>query len=317
MPSYLINFLFGTLILLFATQYFIKQAEKLSKIFKLSPLIIGLTVVALGTSFPELSVSTISVINKDPGLAFGNIIGSNIINILLILAVGILVGKLRIGTSKTQRNGVLLVILTLLFILLQKLSTLNTISSTVSGIILLVLAFLFTILEYRWGVFGRVHEDRMYIDTSGTQKINALVLVKILVAILGICAGGLLLVSSIENISIATGYSTTILGLTLTAIVTSLPELFATITSQRDDEGKMTTGNIIGSNIYNLLFIGGIISIASDSLTISLNETIFLVFSTILFALIIKVYSGKIIPKWVGLMLIGMFLIYIYSLTLR
>jgi cation:H+ antiporter len=308
----IILFILGTLILLVSTQTFIKQAEKLSKIIKLSPLIIGLTVVALGTSFPELSVSTISALRQDTGLALGNIIGSNIVNIFLVLAVGILVGKLRIGTSKTQRNGILLIILTFLFIILQKID----LPGIYVGLALFILAISFTVLEYKWGVFGRVHEDKMYISTIN-YKFKFKHLIVMIFSLIGVCSGGLLLVSSVEYISFISGISTTFLGLTLTATVTSLPELFATITSQRDDEGKMTIGNIIGSNIYNLLFIGGIVSLVSQSSFIPLREVVFLSVSTIVFALIIKIYSGKVVPKWVGILLISFFLIYLYSLTLK
>jgi cation:H+ antiporter len=260
----------------------------------------------------------ISVINKDGGLAIGNIIGANIFNASLVFAVGILIGKLKIGTSKTQRNALIVVLMTLIFITLQKFSTLHIIPNIVLGSILIVLAILFTVVQYRWGVIGRTNEDKQYVDSSKqTKKFNVLVTLKLLTVLTGICVGGLLLVDAVESISLATGYSTTILGLTLTALVTTFPELLTTITSQRDKEEKITTGNIIGSNVYNLLLIGGLITITSDSSTISLKETFFLVLVTVFFALIIRIYSGKVIPKWIGFILIGVFLTYIYFMSLK
>lgn len=314
MFTYALKFFIGTIILTFSTQIFIKLAKKLSKILRISPLIIGLTVVSLGTTFPELAVSTIAAINKDLGFATGNIIGSNIINIFLVLAVGVLIGNLRIGTAKTQRNGMLLLLMTLLFIFFQKVR----ISSLLSGSILIFSALIFIALEYKWGIFGRTHEDKAYIESSKHLRFHFKTLLILVLSIFGISLGGLLLVSSVEGLSVITGYSTTVFGLTLTAITTSLPELFSIITSQRDNEGKIAIGNILGSNLYNLLFIGGIISIiASSALNVSSPELLMLLFATVCFVAIIKVYNGKVVPKWVGILLLGMFVAYIYILSLK
>ena len=101
------------------------------------------------------------------------------------------------------------------------------------------------------------------------------------ILIVGIIIGGVLLVTSVEGISIVTGYSTTVLGLSLTAIVTSLPELLTTIFSQEEDQEKITIGNIIGSNIYNLLFIGGLVTIFSPKITIPVGDWVWFLTSPI------------------------------------
>src|SRR3989338_9680485 len=115
MPEILIALTSGIVLLLFSTKTLIKLSEVLSKSFKLSPLIIGMTVVAIGTSLPELSVSAIASARQDYSFAVGNIIGSNIVNILLVFSVGVLIGNLRIGTTKTPRNALILLLFTFLY----------------------------------------------------------------------------------------------------------------------------------------------------------------------------------------------------------
>ncbi|OGM24662.1 hypothetical protein A3D00_00300 [Candidatus Woesebacteria bacterium RIFCSPHIGHO2_02_FULL_38_9] len=309
MSDLLTRFCVGIFLLLLSTHYFVDFAKKISNALKISPLIIGTTLVALGTSLPELSVSLVAVFKNDFGLAFGNIIGSNVANILLVLPVGIIIGKLRIGTKKTQINAYLLLITTGIFIFSQKAGY-----PSLSGILLITLAILVTFLEYKWAVFGQTHEDKSQFKNYKKLHLGAASLVFTVISLLGIISGGYLIVSSVENISLATGLSTTFLGLTLTAIVTSLPELLTTIFSQEEDQEKITIGNIIGSNIYNLLFIGGLITLFSPTKNLLIGDLIWLIITTIFFVYILKHYKGKPVPRRIGALLLLVFIIYLYSL---
>lgn len=305
----LLKFGIGLVVLLFSTQRLVKLAEKISRMLRISPLIIGTTIVALGTSLPELVVSAISALRNDVGLAMGNIIGSNIVNVLMVLPVGIFIGKMRIGTTKTQQNILILLGATAIFYLTQYMG----ISKPVSGIFLIGLALLVSIMEYQLGVFGRDHEDLKQFKTLKNGKLSLSIMVFGLILILGIIGGGFLVVDSVETISIITGISTTILGLTLTAVATSLPELLTTIFSQNGNQEKITVGNILGSNIYNLLLIGGIIMLFPSTIVIPLKEWVWLAIATIGFVLILRYYSGKRPSKWSGVMLILLFIIYLLS----
>lgn len=285
--------------LLFATRIFIKLVERISQRLKLSPLIIGTTVVAIGTSLPELVVSGASLIRGNLGLAWGNIVGSNIVNVLLVFPVGIMMGKLRIGSTKTQRNILILFGATAVFMILQMWVK----SGLVAGIILLVMAVLVTIEEYLWGVDGRKHEDAKRFKHQAVEKLRTVDIIQ-LIFILGLIAlGGVMTVKSIDGISLVTGYSTTILGLTLTAIATSLPELMTTIFSQEEHQDKVIIGNIMGSNLYNLLLIGGLITLFSVPQALAGQEVVWLGLSTLVFGLILHRYGGKSVPWWVGLVL--------------
>ncbi len=301
----ILYFIIGLFLLLFATEIFVKMAQKISLAFCISPFIVGVTIVAVGTSLPELSVSLIAALKKDTGLALGNIIGSNITNIFLVLPVGILLGKIRVGTIKTQRNSFLLLLSTLLFI-----SVMTAFHfPPMAGLLLLISAALFTGGEYFWGIAGRNIEDKQRFSFQDT--------VMFLISLVGILLGGTMLVNSVESISTYTGITTTVLGLSLTAIATSMPELLTTIFSLRKKEDKMTLGNIIGSNIYNLLLIGGIIALSTPIVFIPGSDWIILLIATISLASVIFIYKGKLIPKKFGLIFLLFFFVYIWSLYLK
>lgn len=302
-------FCVGIIILLFSTQKLVKIAEKLSHILRISPLIIGITIVAIGTSLPELAVSLVSASKNDLGLAMGNIIGSNITNILMVLPIGILLGKMRIGKTKTQRNIVFLLGITALFILFQFIS----VPKIIVGIILICLSLIITYVEYHYGVLGRKKEDSKQFKVETKEKFKFIDMVFGLILILGIICGSILVVNSVEAISTLSGLSTTILGLTLTAVATSLPELLTTIFSQQDNQEKITVGNILGSNIYNLLLIGGIIMFFPTNTAIAVKEWMWLTISTIVFLVILKTYKGKTPSMWIGVVLIILFITYIIT----
>ena len=137
----------------------------------------------------------------------------------------------------------------------------------------------------------------------------------LLFSLVGVTVGGLLVVSGIEGFASISGYSTTVLGLTITGIATSLPDVFTSVTSQKNDEDKLTLGHIMGGSLYNLLFIGGIVEIVGGNPGINNLEAIFLMSCVGLFFLIIKFYKGKDIPKWVGIALLILFFIYMYLLS--
>lgn len=310
MTFILLKLIVGIVVLLLSTRGLVRLSQKLAKHFKISPLVLGITLVALGTSLPELAVSGIAAVKGDSGLALGNIVGSNISNIFLVFPVGILFGRMRIGTTKTQRNIAILMAITFLFFVLH----LFPINHYFVGAILLVITVGLTIMEYRWAVRGRDHEDASKIshDTVPSfTRIDALLLLNSLASII---AGGYLTVSATEGLSALTGYSTTTLGLSLTAVATSLPELLTTIFAQEEHQEKLTMGNVIGSNLYNLALIGGFTNLVTipESLT-SFSWMVFVTSAGIIFV-IVKYYSGNKVPRWIAGSLLLCLLGYLYFL---
>lgn len=302
----LLIFLTGIIILLISTRIFVNAATKISFYLRISPLIIGATVVALGTSLPELTVSIFAILRGDVGLAAGNIIGSNIANILLVFPIGILFGSIRIGTTKTQRNGIMLLAATVLFFIFYK-----YFASPIAGAILIGFAVMFTIKEYQWGIVGRLHEDLARFDFLKKKKFEVKAFILLPVSIIGVIIGGFLTVFSVEAIALETGFSTTILGFTLTSIATSLPEIFITVISEKKGEDKMVIGNIIGSNIYNLMLIGGIILLFASAKTISLFEWSAFIVSAFILYFLIFFYKGRSIRKLAGIILLILFTVYL------
>lgn len=306
-------FILGLLILLPSTSLLIRISKQLANKFHVSPLIAGITIVALGTSVPELAVSTTAVINNDYGLAIGNIIGSNISNVLLVFPIGILIGKMRIGTTKTQKTISLLTLVSFIFLIL----TFFKVNSVFSGIVLIGLGVLFTILEYSWGKEGWLHEDIEKIRSRLThsQNFTFASFITLIFSLIGVTLGGLIIVSSVENISTLSGYSTTILGLSLTAVATSLPELLATIFSQNTRDEKLALGDIIGSNMYNLTIIGGIAAFFSHKIDLVLTDWVWFIFCTFTLFSTIKIFKNTVVPKSVGIILLSLFCLYLYLLS--
>lgn len=310
-----VYFLVGLLILLISTNYFVKYSKLLAFRLKLSPLVVGILIVGLGTSLPELAVSTTAAVNNDYGLALGNIIGSNISNILLVLPVGIIIGKLRIGTTKTPRSVILLMGISFLYFILH----IYNVTPLVAGILLLITGAAVTVYEYKWGVEGSTHEDLVSIRAMhfGNKKFTVLTALLFTACLIGITFGGLIIVDATENLSKLLGYSTTILGLSLTAVSTSFPELFTTVFSQGEDEEKLTLGNIIGSNIYNLTLIGGISVFFSQNTRLPGVEWLWFIGTALLILSVVMVFKGKNVPKSIGIVLVSLFLAYLYFLTYK
>jgi len=291
-------FIAGVIILLFSANEFVKQSILFSSKLRLSPLIIGTTIVAVGTSIPELVVSLISASKGDVGLGLGNIVGSNIVNILLILGLAVIFGKIRVGTTKTQKNTLIMAGVTALFIFLHFLK-----EPIISGAILISAFLFFSIMEFYWGVDGRHHEDIVKIRNLAKRYKGVNVWLFVL-ALLGVIGGGFITVVQAENISALLGLSTTVFGLLVTATATSMPELAVTIISQRKGQEKMALGNLIGSNICNLGLIGGLLYLFYGQPDLGIMVWVFLIGSTLLSFLIVTQFSGKVIPRWVGALLL-------------
>lgn len=306
-------FLGGLLVLLIATSQLIRLATKLAYFLRLSPLIIGITVVAIGTSLPELAVSTIASVRGDFGLAVGNIIGSNIINVLLVLALGITTSEIRVGTTKTQRN---IFFLTLLSAIYLAMIWLQMPAYLVAGC-LLGLGLLFTIMEYVWGVAGRKLEDRIWLKFHKETRLTGGDLIVLSLCLGLIFVGGYAVVVAVKEIALITGVSTNILGLSVTAVATSLPEILTTVMSSRQKQGKLLLGNIIGSNVYNLVLIGGIASLWLKNYRLPFVDAQFFVLATLVFYGLLVFYKGKVIPRFIGVGLLAVCASYFLSLYSR
>ena len=299
--------------LVFSANFLVSHAKKISAVFKLSPLIVGATVVAFGTSMPELSVTISSIIQKVPSLSMGDVIGSNIANVCLVLGITLTFFPIRVGTEKTQRNNLIILLLTACFISFYFIP-LGLRRYLAFG--LLSFYIFFIVMEFIWGEEGRTHEDKKAI--SKMKKVENLPLKYILgmfISLVGLAVSSKYLVSSAVSISDIIGLESEIIGLTVIAIGTSLPELSTSIISGINKEEKLLFGHIQGSNILNLSVLGALLLMISDirgeSHEISL---IFLALATLIISLVTKVYSGKNIPRIFGVFLILLYISYLHFL---
>lgn len=239
----------GFVMLMKGADWFVEGASHLALHFRIPQIVIGLTVVAFGTSAPEAAISITSALKNSNDLAIGNIIGSNIINVLLILGVVGLITQLKVKKTTYNYEIPFVLMITLLMLILSKWDqSLNRFD----GMILLVCFGLFFV--YLIYMAKRQKEDDQEVMIHSLAKI----VVFLLLGIVGILAGSHLTINAAEKIAVALGISKRIVGLTVVAFGTSLPELVTSLVAACKQNDDLSVGNIIGSNIFNILFILGI-----------------------------------------------------------
>ena len=248
----------GLVLLVAGAEFLVKGASRIAAILQISPLIIGLTIVAYGTSAPEMFVSTMSSFSGQGDIAMGNVVGSNICNVLLILGLSALVAPL-IVTKQIIRSDVPIMIgvsaLLLIFCLDGQLSR-------VDGLILLVGGVTYTLsLIYQSSKQKRT-QDEFAEEYSFEDPITPSLWVKNIAFIIGglalLLLGSRWLVDSAVTIAEAFGVNELLIGLTIVAIGTSLPELATSVVASFRGERDIAVGNVLGSNIFNILVVLGV-----------------------------------------------------------
>jgi len=258
----------GLVLLLLGGYVLVRGASGLASSFGVSPIVIGLTVVAFGTSAPELAVNVTAAATGSGGLAFGNVVGSNLANLGLILGVSALLRPLAIEGRIVVREIPLMLLATAAVAVLGVDSQLRLRPGTferADGVMLLLVfcVFLYTAV-------GDVVRQRMTdpvveqaqeaADTPEPKRRRALNTLLVLLGLAGLFLGGELTVSGASSLARAAGLSETVVGLTVVAVGTSLPELATSIIAGRRGQVDIAVGNVVGSNIFNLLFVLGVSS---------------------------------------------------------
>jgi cation:H+ antiporter len=259
LPSLL--FFVGLLILYFGAEGLVQGASSVALQYGIKPVVVGLTVVALGTSMPEFLVNLFAVVADESPLALGNIIGSNISNIALILGTSALVLPLTVTPEILKREYPVMLGVMVLFYLMALDGQIGTLDGL--GMVALLVAlggFLLydTHQTDTAAVLDQIEGDLEGADPGMSGPKKALYL---LGGIAGLALGAHLMVDSAVQIASALGIATGIIGLTAVALGTSLPELAASMVSAAKSESDMSVGNVMGSNMLNVLFVVGIISI--------------------------------------------------------
>jgi len=315
----------GITLLLGGGEFMVRGAAALAKAVGISPLIIGLTVVAFGTSAPELAVNMIAAVNGNGDISFGNIIGSNIANIGLIIGVTALIKPLEIHSSVITRELPMMLLATAAAVIMGLDHLLRgTVSfyDRADGLLLLLLFCIFIhytvseVLRQR-----RFHSDALFKEAEelgredGDDKIgrNIFLTVAGMVALVG---GGRLTVDAAVALALAFQVPKVLIGLTLVALGTSLPELVTSVIATYRGQTDIAVGNVVGSNIFNLLFVMGMSS-TTKAIPIPASGVLDLLVMAFLSLLLLPftITHKKRIVRWEGAVLLAIYLAYTGWLT--
>ncbi|GIR74777.1 MAG: sodium:calcium antiporter [Prochlorococcus sp.] len=311
--DFLINFLglvASLAVLIWGADKFVDNSSLIAKKIGVSELTIGLTIVALGTSAPEIFVGISSVLNNSESIAMGAVVGSNISNIALIFGVSCIgISFLPKKTPIIQLMPFLVAALILGYVLID----LNV--SKFDGILLL-LSFCYFLY-----VINANRNTQTLIDEQ-QDKNNSITLIFLAIGLISLIFGSRYAVIYAEKIAILLNISELIIGLTIIAIGTSLPELAATISAVLKKKTDMVVGNVIGSNVLNITLVVPIIgffsSVQLDQVLLSRDYTI-MISATIVFMLVVLFYSNKVFSvnaiRLIGILFVGSYILYLLSLS--
>ena len=301
----------GFVILIKGADVFVDGASSLARNFKLPTILIGLTIVAFGTSAPELAVSIQSILKGSGDIVLGNVIGSNILNILLIVGVSTMFHSLTVKNNTVKKELPITLLLSTLFIVLLNDSVFGLGENNLSrqdGIILLLF---FTVFLY---YLLTIMKNNKETDKNEEEEIKYSIpksIIFIVLGMVGIIFGSDFVVDGASNIASALGISEKMIALTIVALGTSLPELVTSVTATRKGEYDIAIGNVVGSNIFNICTVIGLpVTFVGGINHINFNLVDLAVLFTAVFMLFIFSLKDRKIEKKEGFVLLSLFLVY-------
>ena len=270
----LLPLLGGLVLLVIGGELLVRGAVRVAVRLGVSPLVIGLTLVGFGTSTPELVTSVQAALGGSPGIAYGNIVGSNIANILLILGASALITPILVTSGALRRDSGVMVAVAVLFAALAAVMPLGVL---VGAVFLAGLAT-YVYLAFRQERAQQADHGAAYDKSLAAQEADPAlvpsaapgqpVALSLAIAVAGlglVVVGGYLLVDGAVGLARSFGVSETVIGLTIVAVGTSLPELVTSVMAAIRKESEVAFGNIVGSNIYNILGIGGMTALIAPT----------------------------------------------------
>ena len=299
----ILQFSLGTILLYFGADYLILGSKSIASKFKIPPIVVGITLVAFGTSLPELIVSIIAILKGESGIVIGNVVGSNIANIGLVLGVTAILTPIIFSFKKISFDIYFLIVVTLLPLLFIYLGEL---------VLWQGICFLLLLGGYCWHLFNKDHEyDENHSDENLSHGLT--ISIKIIFGIIGLGFGAHIFVLGAKGIAIALGVSSLVIGMSIVALGTSLPELAASLAAAKHNEKDFVIGNIIGSNIMNIIAVLGftlLIHPISVEFTEVFMQGIFMVTLTLGLFFILK-FRGGITKSSAGILLL-IYIIFLY-----
>tara|TARA_B100000780_G_scaffold269308_1_gene227996 strand:- start:444 stop:1379 length:936 start_codon:yes stop_codon:yes gene_type:complete len=299
---------FGLLIL--GGNWLLKSAISISLRLQIPKIIIGMTVVSFATSAPELIVSIKAALNGYPDLALGNVVGSNIANLAFVLGITLLIAKIDVQKSFFTINWLVMIIASLLlcFFLLN-----DYVISTIEGVFLFL--FLTIFLIYLLKFQKQVVEEELSEDIISLSKLKTLVF--LIIGSVGLWGGSEFLIKGATNLALDFGVSERIIGITIVSVGTSIPELTASIIAVLKKEKAISLGNLVGSNIFNILAVVGITSIitpitASDS-TLYTHDIYWMLGVSLLLPMLVFMPKKMQLDQKSGILLLLLYGVFLYQ----
>ena len=311
----------GFVLLIKGADFFVEGASSVAKMLKVPSLIIGMTIVAMGTSLPETSVSIAASMNNQNTLAVSNVVGSNIFNLMVVLGVCAVITELKVSKDVLKRDYPFSV---LCAILLLVAGVIGMTLGRRDGIIFLVIfaVFIFYLIKSALDArkSGEISEKEREMNEE-MEEMEDLPVWKCILYIVGgaiaIKYGGDWVVDSASVIATSFGISATLVGLTICSVGTSLPELVTSIVAARKNELDMAVGNVVGSNVFNILMVLGIAATVSPIAFLTENIidiVVLLVFSLITWVLCV---TQKKLKKKEGILMLVLYTIYLVYICIR
>ena len=309
----------GFFFLIKGADLFVDGAASIARKFNIPSMIIGLTIVAMGTSAPEAAVSITSSLSGQNDMSVANVVGSNFFNILGVLGVSSLISKLPVQKNTIKKDTPFLLIVSGLLLVFG----INKYISRIEGLILLIVFvyFLYSTVKMAKSATNLDSSSDNEIalaesDTTTQTPILKTVILSV-IGILGIVIGGDMVVDSATSIATLFGMSANLVGLTIVAIGTSLPEFVTSIVAIKKGETEIAIGNVIGSNIFNILLVLGLATFISPITisTLALIDIIFMLCITILLYLFMK--KDYSLLKKHGIILVGIYIVYMSYTIIR
>jgi cation:H+ antiporter len=296
-------FMVGAVLLYYGADFLILGSKSIASKFKIPPIVVGITLVAFGTSLPELIVSIIAILKGESGMVIGNIVGSNIANIGLVLAVTAIFVPIVFSFKKINVDLYFLIFITFLPLLFMYLGDL---------VLWQGVCFLLLLGGYCWYLFNKDHDyEEDHSDENLSDGLT--IFLKIIFGIIGLGLGAHIFVLGAKGIAIALGVSSLVIGMSIVALGTSLPELSASIAAAKHGETGLIIGNIIGSNIMNIVAVLGftlLISPISVEFSHVAIHGIFMVVLTLGLFILLKYKGG--VTKFSAGVLILIYIIFLY-----
>ena len=296
----------GIVVLYFGAVWLVRGASRLASSLGVSPIVIGLTVVSLGTSAPELVVCLVAALQGNPGLAIGNVMGSNLANIGLILGLTSLVHPLEVKHRVVWREMPVMLLITFAIYPIA----FDRVLSRMDGFMLLLVLLAYLVWVFRSGHPDEIKSshgprDSMATSEEAASLLNLKDIGHVALGSAFLVLGGYCIVKGAVEVASALGISEVIIGLTVVAIGTSLPELATSLVAAMRQEVDIAVGNIIGSNIFNLTAIFGTTAIVRPIMipeTVLSRELAGVVFMSLLLLPILR--NGWQIKRWEGALLL-------------